>query len=470
MLTFDLAVLSHSADLPPEKPVPAGGWTKLTRGLVVVFDTFRSGGEPAVIMKIMQATQVLNLIDRSKPVIAKLHRQGIDVSSEAHQLPISGMASSPLLALRYNLPDVNKVRRIQLKFVSPQDFDVAYDHVRELGLWFTPVHKARPPTSIPQVPRIGPSCPPSQLSEINHRPGTAVSSISTPLQNQLKDAAGTRPSTGTFFNSNSTASSRRPDSAASMSPYERPHEFSYAARPDTANSFTRPISDELPPRRELPFERLDTPESRGNESIRSESRPMSGVMGPPVLPASALAGATRANPRVDSQITGLPPLRKPTYLSSSLVGQAANPLSNLGDEDSMRPQSAMTSNNYSAMQQIMSSPPVLTPTLRPATSSITTTRSPLSANVTNADLSRSRPELSASLPTPFASDDNMLGSEGNRNNGTAEEQLTAYAKQTNVVRVDELNDFIFQHLKDDNFLTLVDDMQMAWARIGSGLE
>lgn len=51
------------------------------------------------------------LIDRGKPIIDRLHRRGIDVSSEAAQLPISGMASTPSLAFRYNLPEANKVDR-----------------------------------------------------------------------------------------------------------------------------------------------------------------------------------------------------------------------------------------------------------------------------------------------------------------------------------------------------------------------
>ena len=58
MLTFDLAAL-HTQDVLAGAPPPAGGWTKLTNALVVVFDTFRSRGEPSVVMKILQASQVL---------------------------------------------------------------------------------------------------------------------------------------------------------------------------------------------------------------------------------------------------------------------------------------------------------------------------------------------------------------------------------------------------------------------------
>ena len=56
MLTFDLAAL-HTQDVQHGVPTPA--WTKLTNALVVVFDTYRSGGEPSVTMKILQASQLL---------------------------------------------------------------------------------------------------------------------------------------------------------------------------------------------------------------------------------------------------------------------------------------------------------------------------------------------------------------------------------------------------------------------------
>lgn len=58
MLTFDLAAL-HTQDVLSGAPAPKNGWTKLTNALVVVFDTFRSRGEPSVIMKILQASHVL---------------------------------------------------------------------------------------------------------------------------------------------------------------------------------------------------------------------------------------------------------------------------------------------------------------------------------------------------------------------------------------------------------------------------
>ncbi|KAF1977399.1 hypothetical protein BU23DRAFT_295650 [Bimuria novae-zelandiae CBS 107.79] len=407
------------------------------------------------------------LIDHGKPVVDRLHREGIDVSSEAAQLPISGMARSPALAIRYNMPEANKVRRIQMKFSSARDFDVAFDHVRELGLWFTPTQKARPVTPAPHVQRSGPSCPPSQLSEITGRPGTAVPSTSTGLHTQLQDTARLRPSTASFFNPGSTASSRRPDSAASLS-HESASVIPLSARLDTTNAF---LASDIPPRRELPFERLDTPESPASNSTRSESRPLSGIMGPPTLPASALSGSKRPKSRSgSSNELELPPLRRPTYLSKTSTGQTARPNATPGpSSDTIRPQSAITPNNYSAMQQMMSSAPVLTPSIaRPASSYNTATTHPLSI-VTN---SHNQTDRSVDLVTPPGSDVNMLSPDP-EDHGDIErhaEELGAYTKQSNDARMNELNNFIFRHLEDDNFLTLVTDMQMAWARIGTRLE
>ncbi|KAJ4359729.1 uncharacterized protein N0V89_000285 [Didymosphaeria variabile] len=360
-----------------------------------------------------------------------------------------------------------QVCRIQLRFASSEDFDVAYDHVRELGLWFTPTQKSRsavPPTS---TQRSGPACPPSQLSEVSERPGTAVPYSSAPSQN-LKDV-GLRPSTASFFDPSSTASSRRPDSAASLSTHEPSSRLPLSIRPDTANSI---LSSDLPPRRELPFERLDTADSTGT---RPGSRPLSAMMGPPGMPASKFAGIKRPNSKTGSSHGAeLAPLRKPTYISKTLTGQAAGLRAEAGSKlnarDTMRPQSAITQNTYTAMQHMMSSAPVLIPTTpRPASSYNTATTHLLNA-VTN---SHSQAETSVALATPPGSDINMLGSSPPQTKGNNEqhaEELATYAQQSNDARLSELNNFIFQHLQDDNFLTLVDDMQMTWARIGTGLE
>jgi hypothetical protein len=76
------------------------------------------------------------------------------------------------------------------------------------------------------------------------------------------------------------------------------------------------------------------------------------------------------------------------------------------------------------------------------------------------------------LATPPDSDVNMLSSSPRVNEEAHHhaEELSAYSKQPDDTRLGNINKFIFDHLEDDNFLTLVNDMQMAWARIGTGLE
>lgn len=228
------------------------------------------------------------------------------------------------------------------------------------------------------------------------------------------------------------------------------------------------MSCDLPPRRELPFDRLDTPDS---SSTRPGSRPLSGIMGPPTVPASALSSTKRPNSRAGSSHSAeLPPLRKPTYISKSLTGQTDKLATGLGSisgtKDNMRPHSAIVQKDYTTMQQVLSSAPALSPTVpRPASSYNPAAPHPLSIGTDR----ESYAQASAPLATPPGSDINMLSSSP-EDKSKHKEELAAYARQSDNVRLNELNDFIFQHLQDENFLTLVDDMAMAWARIGTGLE
>ena len=355
-----------------------------------------------------------------------------------------------------------QVRRIQLKFAKPDDFDVAYDHVRELGLWFTPAQKSR--SAVHQIKRPGPSCPPSQLSEIAGRPGTAQSIMSADVP-----VNSIRPPTASMFSPGSTASSRRPDSAASLSPETKSH-LPLSARLDTG---TASWASDLPPKRELPFERLDTPGSAGSYSTRSGSRPLSALMGPPTLPASALHGSVRPDSRAGSSHgNDLPPLRQPTYISKSLAESnkvSTTSVSNFAASDIARPRSAILHNDYTALHQAMSSAPVLKPSPpRPASSYNTATSHPL--NIVSSPQDQFHPP--AELATPPASDINMLSSSpgGTRDFQHDAERLAAYSQQPDEKRLGAINKFIFDHLEDDSFLALVTDVQMAWARIGTGME
>lgn len=49
------------------------------------------------------------------------------------------------------------------------------------------------------------------------------------------------------------------------------------------------------------------------------------------------------------------------------------------------------------------------------------------------------------------------------------DRLAAYATQTDEGRRAALNEFIFRHLENEDFLTLVEDMETAWARVALGM-
>jgi hypothetical protein len=53
---------------------------------------------------------------------------------------------------------------------------------------------------------------------------------------------------------------------------------------------------------------------------------------------------------------------------------------------------------------------------------------------------------------------------------TADNSLAEYAMQSEEDRRAALNEFIFQMLENDNFLTLLEDLETCWARVGLGMK
>jgi hypothetical protein len=94
---------------------------------------------------------------------------------------------------------------------------------------------------------------------------------------------------------------------------------------------------------------------------------------------------------------------------------------------------------------------------------------PLSA-VGNADQNRRQSALPGAYTSPSVS--------GRKNrvdhtfasalSGDPENALKAYAMQSDDGRKAALNDFIFKALDSNEFLALVEDMEMNWARLGLG--
>lgn len=342
-----------------------------------------------------------------------------------------------------------------------------------------------PPTHLTTQP-TGPSCPPSRLTEISNRPYTAVSAP-TAVESQIQEAVRARPSSA--FPSTSFTPQLdpltppmffpRPDSASMSSDYpssfpprERPlaateqHDASIA-RPETALLYDRPDTAELPPRRELPFQRDSLPRSSGSDSVRPRSRPSTGMMGPPPLPARVSdlrPGSARAT-NLDSE---LPPLRQPT-----IVDDTTRPVS----PAQQRPHTptapakgrAKPAQATALYEDQLSFSPTSSPQAYPTPALTSPATRPLSA-ISSAAQDRRQSESPGVFASPPAS-----GRKDRIDHTTApalfhntEAGLKAYAMQSEDGRRAALNDFIFKALDSDEFLTLVEDVETSWARLGLG--
>ncbi|KAL7770194.1 hypothetical protein CFE70_000127 [Pyrenophora teres f. teres 0-1] len=75
-----------------------------------------------------------------------------------------------------------------------------------------------------------------------------------------------------------------------------------------------------------------------------------------------------------------------------------------------------------------------------------------------------RQAMSHSTPiTPPTSGTGATGEKSDR------DALAAYVRQSDEGRRAALNEFIFRNLENDDFLTLVEDMETAWARTAIGM-
>jgi hypothetical protein len=350
----------------------------------------------------------------------------------------------------------------------------------------------------------GPSCPPSRLTEISSRPYTAVTAP-TSVESHVQEAAHARPSSAYTGYANSTRNATmsfsnplqppeyftRPDSATSTvlecapgpassvyTQFDRPTstvELHIADRPETALLFNRPDTAEapLPPRRELPFARSSIPRSAGSDTVRPSSRPSTGIMGPPPLPAR-VASLRPASSRATTLDMELPPLPKPTILDSAqrqpswmqqpprtpnedqTASCSAQP--NAYDDQEKRPLSNSSSSS-STLSCKRSSTNISSPT------------QPLSS-LSNVAQNRRRTESQSPLRTPPTATSRhqaALAGAGGAPEVAANDDLAAYAMQSDEGRRAALNEFIFRQLESDNFLTLLEDMETCWARSGLGM-
>lgn len=347
----------------------------------------------------------------------------------------------------------------------------------------------RPPVSSTRsdAPPTGPSCPPSRLSEISSRPYTAASAP-TAVESQIHEAAHARPSSA--FPSSSSASLNpltppmyfpRPDSASVVSPdhcpsfppRDRPVETieqssASISRPETALLYDRPDTAELPPRRELPFRRDSLPTSSGSDNNGPSSRPSTGIMGPPPLP-SRLSDLRPGSACTVSSDSELPPLRQPTIIADTTKKTPVQHRPHtILPRSTGRSKPTQATSIYEDQQSVSpaSLPPQTYPT--PAATSPSTTR-PLSPVSSGAQNGRQSTLLGISAsPSTSGSNDQTDRTLNSFLSGDSESALKAYAMQSGDGRTAALNDFIFRSLDSNDFLTLVEDMETNWARIGLG--
>ncbi|KAF2468485.1 uncharacterized protein BDR25DRAFT_304922 [Lindgomyces ingoldianus] len=443
-----------------------------------------------------------------------MRRLNVEVRNE--QLPISALVRSPLFAVRYNLPN-GKIRRMQLKFASGHDFDTAINHVRKLGLRISSSSSPQPSSiSAPPGPStvVNPSAPP-EIPSPSRIPvtGQYQTTISTPpsssghqvqrastlptqahpyvLQNRDRDrpasaysAPGNRESTfpllpklappdplvppeyflrpatsssdlitpsssrmlrGEHF-LHSLSSSPRPSPSSSSIVGEARERFSGLApiqedealspsRPGTTLLFSHHDTNktDLSCRRELPLEQSSSSRLPSSDTAQSAHRP-STAMEPPELPlpARTIPRALNAASRSSSRAMDLPPLPQPTFIedTNKLAKVQRTPLNASFDND-VRP---------------------LSPTSQNARQIPSTASSPLCSS--SSDTARQKRVISQMSETTASHADN----------------LAAYASQSQEERIAALNDFMMNQLDDDNFVTLVEDVSICWARIALGLE
>ncbi|KAL1801480.1 hypothetical protein ACET3X_001822 [Alternaria dauci] len=526
MLSLPLATLSTAQDTDASEQ--QFNWHKETSNLTLVIDSY-GARDGLQLMKLVQGSQIRQTVEIERLInegneMTRLYRErGVQI--ETDQLPVTAIVRSPLLAVRWQLAN-NKIRRVQMRFKSERDFDTAFKYLLHLGLPMSATKGAQPqskPTApVPSPARAPPprpspragasheealsrstagglSCPPSRLAEISSRPYTSHSA-SANSGSQLQGVTHPRPLSATpaylreeegipaslsgplappvFFARPTSATSdilgRSHMDTSSLADQHMPAiertPFVFAERPDTAMLFHRPDSatrpgttsrpdsaETPPPRRELPFPRLSSPRSSGSDSVR----PSTGTMGPPPLPSHVASGRPSSSRSATSKEIELPPLPRPTVVSKAVRGeQDMQPRT--PNQDHYSPLRAKTSPHEGVESRSpMTSSPVSSPlSFGKLSSSVLPT--PLSS-LNNAALNAHHTVFQSAAVTPPTSVTGQC-SRANEN-----DSLAAYAMQSDEGRRAALNEFVFRHLESDDFLTLVQDMETAWARVAMGM-
>ncbi|KAF2798469.1 hypothetical protein K505DRAFT_414330 [Melanomma pulvis-pyrius CBS 109.77] len=449
-----------------------------------------------------------------------MHQHRVAIRSE--QLPISAIAKCPLLAIRWNINNEKdntlKTHRVQLKFESGEEYEIAYNHLRLLGLRISQQQQPpQPPstanstsslTSPINVRSSIPSFPPSQLADIPNpsctagfvslqpvamlsssgtqsqetsairpasaytvshsdplippeyfsRPASSSSILTLPSSNTAVAIPGRPTFSNLSLPSSSTATTKRDHRTESSTIKE--NTTASASRPGSAMLYVGPDTSDIviPPRRELPFGRSTSPKSSDSDKSLSATRALSSTMGPPSLPSAKRTVRRPTSGR--SEALAMPPLPQPTIIEGTEnqmhVGTSPGRSLSRGSDRSLLSQSS-----------------ILEKTKIKAATPRSLGRTPHLGEINGAtqNSQRLQPQDVSTLPASDTFYQDRVASElyntvaANGNDG-----LAAYAIQSEEGRKTALNDFMMQHIDDENFVTLVQDVSTCWSRIGLGLD
>lgn len=215
-------------------------------------------------------------------------------------------------------------------------------------------------------------------------------------------------------------------------------------RPSTAPVYLpeTSLAHLIPPRRELPFGRTSAAQTtNGAAESGSSSRPSSSTV-------------------------DLPPLPRPKFVDNAVIGPSAGSKNsrdngNLFDRRSSLPFSTL-SNTSQNSRQMTPLPPN-----RPGSSA----QQPLAlvSDPKSSAIPKSDNPSSTSTSSETAYLDRIIARISAEATSGDDENLASFATQPVDGRRTVINDWMIQHIEDDGFLTLCQDVWGCWRRIGLGL-
>ncbi|KAF2804712.1 uncharacterized protein BDZ99DRAFT_525536 [Mytilinidion resinicola] len=467
LISLRLVKFSNAVD--PSSEAEKFSWKHTTQDLVVVFDSFRNdplnhAGHPTKMMKVIQGTKVLESVDiegkiREANNVIDTFRQ-LNVEIRHDQLPISGLVRCPLLALRYTLAD-SKIRRLQLKFASESDFKIVYDFLTGMGCQITqslPGSSTAPPTAITSAESIGPSGRPSSLAHLTSAP---EATSSRGIGSSGMPFSSLQPS-NSQVQQDAAAGCQRPPTAR----LDSISESAYLASPSqllqrnwTPSFASVPPSDNLDVLKDLRQRYVSiqaspaysSPGPRDTNQIASAVRthfPHLNTIAEHEAPTSTSRPFTAPESQMDSLLQMIPPRRELPFRRDGSQAGSSRPSSSIDLPPLPRPSFSERNRNATEPSQVpkqASDRPSAS-----ASASGNTRQAPPSAA---SSIDRVVAQISAEVTSSSGSTHN----------------LASYATQAVDDRETVISDWMMQHIEDDGFMTLCEDVLGCWRRIGLGL-